>query len=553
MNKKAASLLAVVMAVSVFATACNSNNNGNSNNGKATGTNTENSGNKTDDNASIQFPLKEKTTLKVVARRAPLAPSDYNEMTMAKKLEEVSNVHIDWNTIVETDYNEKKNLLIASGDLPEMFFGASFTDTELMKYGKDGTIIPLNDLIDKHMPNLKALFDKRPDIKAEVTAPDGNIYALPAGEELGTGQEEIGANPDFLYINEDWLKKLGLSMPTTLQEYHDVLVAFKTKDPNGNGKADEIPLSFVNAFWTGDIGYLFGAFGVPDKTYQPGNNAYAEHLNVDNGKVSYAAIQDGFKDAVNEISKWVEEGLVDQESFTQEYTQYYAKGKTEQETLGSFLWWDRTDVVGPERDKHYPIVPPFKDMVVKWNSGSAISRGGSVITKEAKNPALIAAWLDLIYKPETTAEVRWGPIGEWFEKTADGKLIQKSDISNPGEFRQTVSLGGGGVFTGEDFQNIAPPEARAQQRLDDIKNIFVPQMQKEKYPNIFFTEEELKTIEKLKPEIQTYTNSMRAKFMLKGVSDSEWSEYLASLKDMGLDDLMKVYQDGYDRYLAAQK
>lgn len=138
-----------------------------------------------------------------------------------------------------------------------MFFGANFTDTELMKYGADGTIIPLNDLIDKHMPNLKALFDKRPDIKAIVTAPDGNIYSLPAGEELGTGQEDIGSNPDFLYINQDWLKKLGLNMPTTLQEYHDVLLAFKTKDPNGNGKADEIPLSFVNAFWTGDIGYLF--------------------------------------------------------------------------------------------------------------------------------------------------------------------------------------------------------------------------------------------------------------------------------------------------------
>lgn len=78
-------------------------------------------------------------------------------------------------------------------------------------------------------------------------------------------------------------------------------------------------------------------------------------------------------------------------------------------------------------------------------------------------------------------------------------------------------------------------------------------MQKGKYPNIFFTEEELKTIDKLKPEIQTYTNSIRAKFMLKGVSDSEWSDYLAPLKNMGLDDLMKVYQDGYDRYLAALK
>jgi putative aldouronate transport system substrate-binding protein len=434
-----------------------------------------------------------------------------------------------------------------------MFYGAGFSDSELMKYGKDGTIIPLNGLIDKEMPNLKALFEKRPDIKALVTAPDGSIYSLPVGEELGSGQEEIGSNPDFLYINQKWLDKLNLKMPTTLDEYHEVLKAFKAKDPNGNGKADEIPLTFMNTFWTGDIGYLFGAFGVPDKTYQPGNNTYAEHLNVDNGKVSYAAVQPQFKEALAYFHQWFEEGLIDKESLTQDTTQYFAKGKSDPEIMGSFLWWDHTDVVGSERDDYYPIVPPFQGMVVKWNNGSALARAGSVITSANKNPELTAKWLDNLYEPHTAAEVRWGPIGVWFDKDASGKLIQKKDLDNPGEFRQKVALGGAGVITGEDFQSVVAPEARAQQRMDDIKKIFVPQMQKEKYPNIFFTEDELETIERLKPETQTYTNSMRAKFLLNGVTDADWDQYVASLKKMGLDDLMKVYQDGYDRYKAAQK
>ncbi|WP_410513497.1 extracellular solute-binding protein [Paenibacillus sp. BR2-3] len=555
MKRKMSILLATLMSASVMMTACSSND------AKDTSTNNSNTppaaSSETDTNATNDsaggFPLKETLTLKAVAKRPSLAPSDFNDFELVKRLESQTNVHVEWDTIVDTDYDQKKNLLLASGDLPDMFYGAGFTDSELLNYGKDGTIIPLNDLIEKNMPNLKALFEKRPDIKALVTAPDGNIYSLPVGEELGTGQEEIGANPDFLYINSDWLKNVGMEMPTTLEEYHNVLKAFKEKDPNKNGKKDEIPLSFINAYWTGDIGYLFGAFGEPDKTYQPGNNTFSEHLNVKDGKVYYAALQPGYKDAINYFSKWFEEGLVDIESFTHKDTQYLAKGKTEDETLGSFLWWDRTDVVGGERDKHYPIVPPFKDMVVKWNNGSAIGRSGTVITEENKNPDITAQWLDQLYEPVMAAEVHWGPIGTWFEKDANGLLVQKKDIENPGEFRRTVALGGAGVITGEDFEKVVAPEPRAKQRMDDIKNIFVPQMEKEHYPLIFFTDEELQTIDRIKPEIQTYTNKMRAGWLMNGGVDQEWDKYTADLKKMGIEDLMKVYQDGYDRYMAAQK
>ncbi|AHV96004.1 extracellular solute-binding protein [Paenibacillus sabinae] len=552
MNRKMSIVLSTLLCASVVMTACSGNNA--SNNAPAASkapSASSPAGDASGDAAG--FPLKDKLTIKAVAKRPALAPSDFNDFELAKRLESDTNVHVDWTTIVDTDYDQKKNLLLASGDLPDMFFGAGFTDTELLHYGQDGTIIPLNDLIDKHMPNLKALFDKRPDIKALVTAPDGNIYSLPVGEELGSGQEDIGANPDFLYINSDWLKNLGLEMPKTLEEYHNVLKAFKDKDPNKNGKKDEIPLSFINAYWTGDIGYLFGAFGEPDKTYQPGNNTFSEHLNVKDGKVYYAAMQPGYKEAVKYFHTWFEEGLVDIESFTHNDAQYLAKGKTEDESLGSFLWWDHTDVVGGERDDHYPIVPPFKDMVVKWNNGSAIGRGGTVITEANKNPEITAEWLDRLYDPVTAAEVHWGPIGTWFEKDANGLLVQKKDIENPGEFRRTVALGGAGVITGEDFEKVVAPEPRAKQRMDDIKNIFVPQMEKEHFPLIFFTDQELQTIDRLKPEIQTYTNKMRAQFLMDGGVDEGWDKYVSDLKKMGIEDLMKVYQDGYDRYLQAQK
>lgn len=503
----------------------------------------------------IKLPLKETGHLKVLAARAALAPADFNQLDTAKKLEKSTNIHIDWDTIPDADWQQKRNLLIASGSLPDVIYGSDFTDNELVKYGKDGTILQLDDLINKDMPNVKALFQKRPDIKAAVTAPDGHIYALPVGQELGVGQKTIGSVPDFLYINQDWLDKLGLKMPTTIDELHDVLKTFKAKDPAGNGKT--IPFAYADTMWTGDIGYLFGAFGVPDKTYQPGNNTFAEHLNVDNGKVSYAAVQDGYKKALQYFHQWFAEGLVDPDSFTytKDAAKYIAKGTAKDDVFGAIMWWDHTDIVGKEKDKHYPLVPPFKDMVVKYNNGSSVGRGGPAITKSAKDPDVAAAWLDAMYEPHLTAEIQYGPIGVWFDQDANGKLVQKSNISNPGELRQKVQLGSksAGFFTGDDFENISPPEPRAEQRMVDIKNLFIPQMQKENYPNIFFTEDELKTIEKLKTQIQTYTDSKRSKFLLNGLTDAQWDEFVATLNKMGLPDLMKVYQDGYDRYLAAQK
>ncbi|HZG85830.1 extracellular solute-binding protein [Paenibacillus sp.] len=503
--------------------------------------------------ADVTFPLKETVTLKAVAHRPPLAPSDFNQQPLIQELESKTNVHIEWDTVGEADYIEKRNLLLASGSLPDFFFSGRFSDSELVRYAQDGTLIPLDDLIENHMPNLKAILDARPDIKAQLTAPDGHIYSLPQGEEFGSGQEEIGANPDFLYLNKAWLDKLGLEVPKTIDEYTEVLRAFKTRDPNGNGKADEIPLTYIDNFWTGDIGVLFGAFGVPDKTYRPNNPTYIDHLNVVDGNVQFAPQQEGYKQAVAYLHQWFAEGLVDLEAFTHDYDTYFARGKTEVETIGSLIWWDKNDVVGPERGEHWVLVPPFEGMVVKWNNGGGFGRDGVTITKDNEHPEITAAWLDSFYEPTVAAQARFGPIGVWFDKDASGKLVQKP-VDSPGEFRQSSAVSNGiGLLLYDHLDKVDYIEPRAAQRIKDSVEIYVPQMEKERFPNIFFTEEELKTIERLKPDISAYVNKMRAKWLLEGGVEAEWAEFQQTLKNMGIEELLQVHQAGYDRYLAAQQ
>ncbi|PNQ80680.1 ABC transporter substrate-binding protein [Paenibacillus sp. F4] len=488
--------------------------------------------------------VKEAVTLKMVSPKAALAP-DYSKMEIFKRLEKQTNVKIDWENIPDTDFAEKKNLLLASGDLPDAFYGAGFTDYDLINYGKDGTIIPLEDLIDKYAPNLKALLDRRPDIKLAITAPDGHIYGLPSWEE-----NKLDTNPFFHVINKNWLDKLGLKVPQTLDEYTQALIAFKTKDPNGNGKADEIPLSFMHMQWCSDIAGIFGAFGLPDNL---------EHRIVREGKVIFTASQPQYKETLKYIhDNWYKQGLIDPESFTQDAAQYLAKGKTPDETLGSYVWWEVEEVVGPERSKDYALLPPLKgpngDQMIGRNNGGGPGRGGFVITKENRYPAMTMRWIDQQYDPYMAAQIHWGPLDVVFKKDEKGKLVNLPlpEGASAGEFRQKVAPGTGnpGVITFDDFGKVVDMEPRAQKRADYLKKYYTPYMTKENYPSIFFEPDELDKINRIEPELIKYVNTQRGKFIVDGGVDEKWDSYVKTLEKMGLNELMEIYQKGLDRYNA---
>ncbi|WDH97752.1 ABC transporter substrate-binding protein [Paenibacillus urinalis] len=491
------------------------------------------------------LPIVEETiSLKMVSPKAALAP-EYSEMEIFKRLEEETNVNIEWENIPDTDFAEKKNLLLASGNLPDAFYGAGFSDYELINYGEDGTIIPLEELIEQYAPNLKALLDRRPDIKTSITAPDGHIYGLPSWEE-----NNLGTNPFFHIINKKWLDKLGLNMPKTLDEYTEALVAFKTQDPNGNDKADEIPLSFMHMQWCMDIAGMFGAFGLPDNL---------EHRIVRDGKVIFTATQPEYKEALKYFhEKWYKQGLIDPESFTQDAAQYLAKGKTTDETLGSYIWWEKEEVVGPERAQDYellaPLIGPDGSQTIGRSNGGGPGRGAFVITKENQNPEITMRWIDQQYEPYMAAQIHWGPLDVVFEKDENGKLVNLPlpDGTSAGEFRQKVApgTGGPGVITNEDFGKVVDMEPRAQQRAKDLEKYYDPYMEKENYPSIFFEPEELDNINKIETELIKYVNTERGKFIVDGGIDEQWDRYVETLEKMGLNELMEIYQNALDRYNA---
>jgi putative aldouronate transport system substrate-binding protein len=268
------------------------------------------------------LPIVDKTlTLTFGGEKSPLAP-DYNSMQLVQQWEKDTNIRINWENLPGQVYQEKKNLFLASGDLPDALFNTGLSDAETVQYGTNGTLVPLEGLIEEHAPTLRGILDKRPDIRAAITASDGHIYTLPSVEELGILQY-----PNFLYINKTWLDELDLNMPKTVEEYHAALQAFKTKDPNGNGKADELPLSFRTDSFAANPHDLIAALGG-----QVDNN---DHRVVRDGKVEFTANTEGYRKGVEGLAQWYTEGLIDPESFSHDDTQYLAKGKAKTQVLGS--------------------------------------------------------------------------------------------------------------------------------------------------------------------------------------------------------------------------
>ncbi|MDO3675391.1 ABC transporter substrate-binding protein [Paenibacillus ehimensis] len=488
-----------------------------------------------------------KVTLNVMTQSSPLAPADPNEKLIFKRLEEKTNVHINWKNFTRDVFVEKRNLAMASGDLPDAIFDAGYGDYELLKLAKDGAIIPLNDLIEKHMPNLKKVLEEAPEYKAMMTAPDGKIYAFPWIEELGEGKERIQAVDAVPWINVAWLKKLGLQMPKTTEELKKVLIAFKTQDPNGNGKADEIPLSFINKPGAEDLVFLFAAFGL-------GENP--DHAVVTNeGKVVFTPAEEGYKNAVKFINELYKEGLIDIEAYTQDWSTYLAKGKDHK--YGLYFSWDKSNISGANDsyDVMPPVAGPSGETNVTRTNALGFHRGRMVITSANKNLETTAKWVDQMYDPIQSVQNNWGTYGDdkqqnIFEFDASNKMLKHLPLDGtaPVELREKTSVGGPLAILDSYYGKYTTLPDDAKERMQIVKKIMVPHMKAENVmPSVFHSIDELDRLTTIETDLFAYVLRMRTEWYQNGKIDEQWDAYLKELDRLGLKEWLKIKQSGYDR------
>lgn len=494
----------------------------------------------------VSFPLEEKVSLKMISQSAALAPKNPNDKLIFQRLEKETNLHIDW-TNYNSDFAEKRNLDIASGDLPDAIFNAGASDYDLLNWAESGVIISLEELIEKYMPNLKKIFDEYPQYKQLSTAPDGHIYSLPWIEELGEGKESIHTVNDMAWINVDWLNKLGLKMPETTDELMEVLEAFKTQDPNGNGEADEIPFSFINNGGNEDLKLLFAAFGEGDND---------DHLIVDNdGNVQFTADKEGYKKAIKYFHEMYKKGLIDNEAFEQDWNTYVAKGK--EQKYGVYFTWDKMNITGD--NDSYDVLPvlagPDGTKHVTRTNGMGFSRDRFVITSANKNLELTAKWIDKMYEPLQSVQNNWGTYGDKEQSNIfelqNGMLKHLSlNGTAPGELRQKTEVAGPLAVLNSYYGSVTTMPDDAKWRLDLMHKTYLPYIENENnYPKVFLDKENTDKLAKIETDMWDYIYRKRAEWITNGKIDDEWKDYLSELKRVGIEDWIKIKQDGYDTFV----
>ena len=497
--------------------------------------------------SNVTFPLKEDVSLKFLTQSSPLAPADPNDKLVFQRLEEKTGVHIDW-TNYQSDFAEKRNLDIASGSLPDGIFNAAASDYDLLSWAKNGVIVPVNDLVDQYMPNLKKIYEENPEYKALATAPDGNMYSFPWIEELGSDKESIHTVNDMAWINVDWLNNLGLEMPQTTDELITVLEAFKTQDPNGNGEADEIPLSFIDNGGNEDMKLLFSAFGIGDND---------DHLVVGNdGKVDFTADNPEYKEAIHYFNDMYQKGLIDTEAFEHDWNGYIAKGK--EARYGVYFTWDKANVTGD--NDTYDLLPvlsgPTGEKHITRTNGMGFSRDRFVITSENKNLELTAKWIDAMYEPSQSVQNNWGTYGEEdsqniFELDEETNMLKHLPLTgtSPGELRQKTEASGPLAILNDYYGTVTTMPEDAKWRLEILKENFVPYVTNDFiYPRVFLTLENADRIAKIDADMLPYLNRKRAEWIINGNIDTEWEDYLKELESFGLSEWLEIKQEGYDTF-----
>ena len=303
---------------------------------------------------------------------------DYETNAFTKVIEDSMNVNLDFELLPAADAADKLSVMISSGqELPDVV-NYSLDITTTYRYAQTGAFLPLNDYYEQYGDNVKKVAEMSPGFFDSVTCPDGNIYSVPIYTKALHDEHMYK-----IWINQTWLDALNLEMPTSLDELKEVLIAFKEGDPNGNGQADEIPLSFWQG-WGCKIDSLFGWFGLPEND---------THIRMENDTAIFVPGEQAYYDALVYFNDLYNAGLLDKEGFSHTNEQYMATSRSNPTMYGVMIQSFAHQIAG-SNSEHYAVLPPFEGTVWNVNPEAKSASMSVFVTTACEYPEVMMRYFD---------------------------------------------------------------------------------------------------------------------------------------------------------------
>lgn len=459
-----------------------------------------------------------------------------DEYPIYLKAAEMTNISLT-GVVSQSASNNKEafNLMIASGEVADI---VAWDKVSLQQFGMEGAFIPLEELINEHAPNIKAFMDEHSNIKTHATAADGNIYHIPFIPD--------GDAAEGWFIRQDWLDTLGLEQPKNVEELYTVLKAFREQDPNGNGEKDEIPFFSRTANNPGrvlaDFAQLWGAHD-------------ADGWYIDGSTVKYGPIEPEFAVAYENLAQWYSEELIDPEIYTRGKT---ARDFALKENVGgmSHDWFGSTsgynDKVEIEGFKYLPFAPPadVNGNAYERTVRSKLHWGGWGIAVTNPDPVATIKYFDFWFTEEGRRLANFGIEGETYTMV-DGEPIFTDKILND-EVSAVLALREYGAQMATGFQQDFAYEKQWMNPIafEGVQLYADNGFFTEPFPQLPYTPEEQERIAELMVAIKTLVDESRQKWVL-GAEEvgSNFDNYVASIKEYGIDEAIAIQQAAYDRYI----
>jgi putative aldouronate transport system substrate-binding protein len=454
-----------------------------------------------------------------------------------REIEKKTGIKIQWQAA--SNYDAAMNPVIASGaKLPDiMMIPGGYNPGQL---GADGVILELDNLIAGHGPDIQNMFNRYPNLKAAFTAPDGKIYTI-AHTAIFVNDMVL---QDHLFIRKDWLDKLNLRVPSTIDEWYTVLKAFRDNDPNGNGRRDEVPFG-----WGSPAPTAFGsAFGLPV--------GFTDWWYDSSGRVFYVYTSPQYKQFLQTMNQWYKEGLLDQELGRDEANMASLMATN---VVGSLQQLSERQnqnngyVRPADPNVNYILVDP---PATPDGSPLRILKRNDIwyhygITKDCKNPELAMKWINYVWGTEEGADLQvFGIEGKTYTAANGKKSFTDYVLRNPDgldPFNALRALGGVDDILGRPSAEFY--EALMVESPDVIAagRKFLPNRVPQ-FWEIQLSDAQQNTWNRVNADFSTYSSEMRTKFVIGETPLSEWDNYVRTLNSIGLAELQAIRQYQYNKF-----